>query len=208
MIFGKEFIMSWNEIVNLCAIILGPILAIQVSQKIEDYKQRKSRQVNIFKVLMATRATPIDVRHVEALNMIDIEFYGKNAKEKDVLRAWKDYLDHLNNNASSIEFWGPKKEELFVELLHKMAICLNYKFEKTDLRKTSYFPKGLGQIQDLQRIILERFGEILNGDRGFPVTSFPEAEEQFKEKSINILNGLEEIVSGKRSIAVTNEPKE
>ncbi len=199
--------MSWKEIINLLAIILGPILAIQVSQKLEDYKQRKARQVNIFKVLMATRATPIDVRHVEALNMIDIEFNGKNSKEKDVLRAWKDYLDHLRNNASSLEFWGPKKEELFVDLLHKMAICLNYKFEKSDLRNTSYFPKGLGQIQDLQRIILERFGEILNGERGFPVISFPEADEHIKEKSIKILNGLEEIVSGKRSIAVTNEPK-
>ena len=199
--------MSWKEIINLLAIILGPILAIQVSQKLEDYKQRKARQVNIFKVLMATRATPIDVRHVEALNMIDIEFNGKNSKEKDVLRAWKDYLDHLRNNASSLEFWGPKKEELFVDLLHKMAICLNYKFEKSDLRNTSYFPKGLGQIHDLQRIILERFGEILNGERGFPVISFPEADEHIKEKSIKILNGLEEIVSGKRSIAVTNEPK-
>ena len=102
--------MSWKEIINLLAIILGPILAIQVSQKLEDYKQRKARQVNIFKVLMATRATPIDVRHVEALNMIDIEFNGKNSKEKDVLRAWKDYLDHLRNNASSLEFWGPKKD--------------------------------------------------------------------------------------------------
>ena len=61
--------MTWNEIINLLAILLGPIFAIQVSQIIEHYKQKRERQVNIFKVLMATRGTPIDVRHVEALNM-------------------------------------------------------------------------------------------------------------------------------------------
>jgi hypothetical protein len=200
-------IMTWKEMVNLLAIILGPILAIQVSQIIEHYKQKRERQLYIFKVLMSTRATPLDVRHVEALNMIDVEFDGKNKKSQDVLSAWKDYLDHLNSRETSGEVWSSKKQDLFVELLYTMALYLNYNFEKSAIRKTSYFPEGLGQVQEIQRTILECFGEILNGKKGFPVTIFPEADEDTKEKTENIINGLEEIVLGKRSIAVSNESK-
>lgn len=75
--------MTWKEIVNLIAIILGPILAIQVSKVIEHFKERRERKLSIFKVLMTTRATPIDIRHVEALNMIDIEFYGEDKKSQN-----------------------------------------------------------------------------------------------------------------------------
>jgi hypothetical protein len=199
--------MTWKEIINLLAILLGPIFAIQVSQIIEKYKRKRERQEYIFKVLMATRGTPLDTRHVEALNMIDVEFYENNKKAQEVLRAWKDYLDHLNLRENATEFWVSKGQDLFVELIHKMAICLGYKFEKTDIRKTSYFPQGLGKIQDLQNNILECLGEIFNGNKGFPITNFPEIDNDLKEKTLNIVNGLDEIVSGKRSIAVSNESK-
>lgn len=119
------------------------------------------------------------------------------------IRAWKDYLDHLYTRTSA-EVWVPKRQDLFVELMHKIAICLNYKFEKIDIRKTSYFPEDLGKVQRLQNTILERFGEILNGDRGFPVTNYPDVDEIMKEKTKNIINGIEEVISGKRSIAVTS----
>jgi hypothetical protein len=44
--------------------------------------------------LMATRGNALHYRHVEALNLIDVEFF--DASEKDVRETWKAYLDHLN----------------------------------------------------------------------------------------------------------------
>lgn len=50
---------------------------------------------------MATRGAKVSPDHVEALNMIDIEFYGRRSgrrsrAEKSVVDAWKIYLDWLS----------------------------------------------------------------------------------------------------------------
>ena len=50
----------------------------------------------IFRTLMATRATRLSAEHVQALNGIELTFYGGGKKEKKVLEAWKAYHDHLN----------------------------------------------------------------------------------------------------------------
>ena len=71
--------MTW---ITILAIILGPILAVQVQKYIENKKETRNKKMQIFKALMATRATPLYPAHVEALNMIDIEFYNdKNVVE-------------------------------------------------------------------------------------------------------------------------------
>jgi uncharacterized protein DUF6680 len=49
---------------------------------------------------MATRAARLTPDHVQALNLIDVEFYSKRKKYKRVLDAWKAYHDHLGENPS------------------------------------------------------------------------------------------------------------
>jgi hypothetical protein len=196
--------MSFTEAVTVVAILLGPILAIQVSRFLEDYRERHQRREGIFKVLMATRATPLDSRHVEALNMIDIEFHGRDKKSLNVVGAWRDYLDHLTTSGSS-EVWASKSRDLFVELLHKMAICLNYEFDKADIRKTSYFPTGLGQVQQLQQVIMSGLGEILSGQRGLPIESVPKVDQDARDRALRIMQCLDEIVQGKRAIRIDSQ---
>ena len=77
----------------ICAVILAPLIAVQVDKYLEKKRNKKGRKLGIFKTLMATRGRALDPRHVEALNMIDLEFEG----EKSVTDAWKAYLDHLVN---------------------------------------------------------------------------------------------------------------
>lgn len=55
----------------ITAIIVAPILAVQIQKFIESKKEKRARKIQIFKALMATRATPLSPLHVEALNMID-----------------------------------------------------------------------------------------------------------------------------------------
>ncbi|WP_411696770.1 DUF6680 family protein [Enterobacter huaxiensis] len=56
-----------------------------------------------FLTLMATRATPTNIRHVEALNSIDVIFSGKNNKKESAIRlAWKSYLDFFSHTTLDI----------------------------------------------------------------------------------------------------------
>ena len=78
---------------TIFAIILGPIVALWLQRISERRQDRRYRKLVIFKELMATRATRISPRHVDALNAIEVEFSSKG--DKRVLDAWRLYLDHL-----------------------------------------------------------------------------------------------------------------
>lgn len=86
--------------------ILGPIPAVQTQKWVELAGDRRNRKAWIFQALMATRANRTDVTHVQALNMIELGFYGRKLfgihkrtkSEQAVLDAWKEYLDQLNSS--------------------------------------------------------------------------------------------------------------
>src|SRR5687767_2733026 len=104
--------MDW---INIVAILVAPLVAVQVSLWLERRKERRSRQLETFRTLMATRASGLAPDHVKALNMIDVEFYGSDASSRAVLQAWKAYLDHLNVASTASEAWGTKREDLLVD---------------------------------------------------------------------------------------------
>ena len=118
---------------------------------------------------MATRAAGLHPEHVQALNMIDIEFHGPGAKSKAVLDAWKAYLDLLNTPQTEPAIWGSRREDLFVDLLHEMGHYLGYDFDKTHIRRTSYFPRGYGDIEAEQAAIRKGLAAIIAGQGSFPI---------------------------------------
>lgn len=64
---------DWSEII---ATIAGPILAVQAQKWLERLRERRNRKLKVFQQLMATRASRLSTDHVQALNMIDLVFYG------------------------------------------------------------------------------------------------------------------------------------
>jgi len=85
--------MTISDWLVIIAVIVGPILAVQIQKFIENRNTIKERKMHIFKTLMATRATTVSPLHVEALNMIDIEFHNDNK----IVDAWKLLLDNFMN---------------------------------------------------------------------------------------------------------------
>jgi len=85
------------------AVLLAPLLAVQVQKWIEKFRERHQRKLYVFTTLMATRATRLSPEHVQALNMIDLAFYGRKIlnqryqtkAEQSITEAWKKYLDQL-----------------------------------------------------------------------------------------------------------------
>jgi hypothetical protein len=161
--------MSPSDILSIAAVLLSPLVALQISEVIGRRRERRQRRLNVFRTLMATRASVLAPEHVQALNMIDIEFHGSDTQSRAVLNAWKAYLDHLNQTQTDAALWGSRREDLFVDLLYEMSRHLDYDFDKTHIRRTSYFPKGYGDLEADQLAIRKALVSMLSGKESFPI---------------------------------------
>src|SRR5262245_47517368 len=140
-----------SDWVMVLAVLAGPILAVQASLFLQRRQEVRQRRFWVFRTLMMTRATSLAPEHVQALNLIDIDFAGNHAKLRSVRDAWRIYLDHLNNPRSTPpEVWTTKREELLAALLHSMAVCLGYDFDITTIRRAAYLPMGHGEAEQDQ----------------------------------------------------------
>lgn len=206
--------MTLNVWLMIAAVLLAPLIAVQVQKYLEVLREKRQKKIGIFQTLMATRAARLSAQHVQALNMIDIEFYGRkiigyryqSRSEKEITDAWKVYLDHLYRpdvTESELKAWTEKGADLFVELLHRMAQHLGYDFDKVHLNKGIYSPRAHGEEELEQLFIRKAFVEILQGKKAFPmaVVSFPYSQED-AAKQREATDKLIEYLDGKRAVKV------
>ncbi len=153
----------------ISVVLLGPIIAVQLTRYLDNKKEERERKLQVFKTLMATRAYTVSWDHVVALNRIDLEFDKDNKKEKAVIEAWKAYLDLLRDKTMTPEQWAVRRVDLLVELLHKMAQVLDYDFDKTHIKNSSYSPVAHGNIEDEQKALREGLIQVLKGERPIPM---------------------------------------
>ncbi|MCX4291475.1 MAG: hypothetical protein OSJ36_06785 [Odoribacter sp.] len=163
--------MECSDIISICAIIAGPIFAVQIEKYLERRRENKNRRLSIFKTLMATRGTVLSWDHVEALNRIDLEFSG-NKKFEKVIQAWKAYFDNLSQKYTPEEeaIWVNKNRDLLADLLYEMGHSLGFGFDKILIKRNVYSPVGHAKIEFEQEQIRKSMLEILSGDKGFPIT--------------------------------------
>jgi hypothetical protein len=161
--------LRWLDVATILAIVLGPILAVSVDRLQQRWTERKRRRLEIFRTLMRTRRVRLDPDHVGALNLVDLEFYGK----RRVTEAFRAYIGHLSAPMpmpESQDQFFEQREDLLVALLHAMGKELGYKFDKRDLEKLSYGPSGWSRDQEMQRQNLVLVNQLLSGNRALPVT--------------------------------------
>lgn len=178
--------MSLTDILMIAATALSPLIAVQVTRFLDDRNEDRGRKLKVFKTLMATRAYSLSPGHVEALNSIDLEFAGSSKGEKEVREAWQAYLDHLGSKVLEGQAWGDKKVDLLTNLLHAMAQCLGYEFNKTQIKNASYSPVLHGRIESEQERIRAMTLELLEGKRSLPmqVTSLPNQEPVAQHREV------------------------
>ena len=141
------------DIAIVFATFVGPIAAVQAQKWVERAREKNARRVTIFRTLMATRAASLSPAHVEALNAIPIEFYGRRRAYKDVVDAWRTYLDYLSVKGVDQAVWAQKRYDLFIELLLRLAISLRYKFTKVELQREVYSPMAHATIETQNDVI-------------------------------------------------------
>ena len=178
-----EWTFKIGDLAIVAATLFGPILAVQAQKWIERERDRNQRRINIFRVLMTTRAAILSPAHVEALNVVPIEFYGKKPSFVEVVDAWKAYIDYLYKDIIDNKSWAEKRVELLNIMLTKMASALGYKFNSVEISRELYSPKGHAAIEGDQEIIRKGLAKVVRGEMALPmaVTSFP-ADPQIIEK--------------------------
>ena len=163
-------ITSTVGLITVFAIFLAPIVALWLQKKIETFNEQKKRGLEIFKTLLATRANIISLEHVQALNMIDIEFYN----QKDIRDFWNIYRDHLNsypqNQDQSVQDrWEEKCVDYLTDLLHCMSKFFGYDFDKVILKKGAYSPIAHGIFNLQQNLVRHGVVELLTGEKSLKV---------------------------------------
>jgi len=171
----------WVDLgITAVAIVSAPLITLWVQKKLETFRKEKQRKLYIFRVLMGTRANITSLDHVQALNMIDIEF----CKEKKIRDLWNMYRDHLNSypqnqNEQDEKNWEEKRVDYLTDLLHGISEYLNYDFDKVILKKGAYSPRAHGWLDLEHKLIRKGLVELLNGDKSIKVNLLN--QEQLKK---------------------------
>jgi len=165
-------------IAAIIATLISPLLAVQSQKFIERYTEVKQLKIEIFKQLMSTRSPSarLSGNHVNALNMIDLAFYGKVKKgkakrsksEDKVIACWKLYFSHLNSpypdNEALGAIWNQTSSNIFLDLLSEIANDIGYDFERVQLQTSIYSPMAHGEIENDNLKIRKGLASVFSGE--------------------------------------------
>lgn len=163
-----------KDLVGIAAILFGPISAVYITRLLDARRDRQSRRMDVFRALMRTRSIRLNVDHVAALNLVEVEFEG----EEKVVTSWKAYMKHLSTDFRSLSgvALDAKLEdgnELLTLMLHEIAKALGIRIEQLDILKGGYSPIGwhneLDEFQQLRRGLID----LLEGRRALPMYISP-----------------------------------
>jgi hypothetical protein len=119
-------------LLSVVAIFAAPVTALWVQGRREAQKALTLRREQIFKALWVNRRRQFYVARVDALNLIDVEFYG----EQKVIDAWQDLFSHYEKEHPGLneDQIFREREEKFATLLYEISQVLGYKFGKAHIR--------------------------------------------------------------------------
>jgi hypothetical protein len=121
-------------VVNGIAVLISPIIAVIVSMWINNKNQKKKHMVDIFKTLMTTRNRPATLDYVNAINSIDVFFYGN----EEVRKSLKELRDEYSK---AIDMQKVRNKQL--KLIEEIAKSLNYYDITWDKISDPYYPDWL-----------------------------------------------------------------
>lgn len=149
--------MDCNDILNLIAIIVIPIIAVVIGQYLQNKAEKRKDKMQIFKTLMTSRIYGWTQESIHCLNIIDIVF----SDDKKVRDAWEDLYDkYCVQNPDDIQLKKIKNAQY--KLLETMAISLGYKDKVTwENIQNPYIPNGLIQQLESQNKSQQAYNNIL-----------------------------------------------
>jgi hypothetical protein len=162
-----------TDVVMIVALVSGPILAVQITEYLRKSDEAKKRKIHIFRTLMATRSAQLAPNHIEALNLVEIEFHSSRRQERRVVDCLKLYLGHLADRNYPQESWAARRVDLLIDLLYEMSLALDYSYDKSQIRSGAYYPQAYVDAETEGTESRKLWLEILRNQRTLPMQVFP-----------------------------------
>jgi len=201
--------MTRTEVITILAILLAPVLAFSAQWVRDHFREKRERKIWIFRTLMSTRASILSPEHVNALNLIDLEFNGAWKKDKDVRDAWHTYHDQLYtqrppDDPATQAVWDNRSADLRNSLLYKMSLRLGFGFELSTIQRGAYAPDYYKFTEIDFLAIRMGLRELLKGRRSvkMDVQSFPVDEKVLEAQKRQLMLSIE-YLEGRRPLPVT-----
>lgn len=180
---------------TLGAVLLSPIIAIQVQKYLDRRSEQQKRKLLLFRELMATRASKLSPRHVDALNAIQVEFYAKKGQDRVVYELWKEYLDHLGKKVDepNLGAWGNQADDILGNLLYEMSRALGYDYDKVAIKRDHYSPTGHATIEGELSLIRRGLVEVFAKNKALNIyaalfPNHPPIKVDVVEPGTNVVN--------------------
>jgi hypothetical protein len=143
-------VLWWTTGLTVVAIIAAPMTALWVQRKGDDDRAAKARKEAIFRTLWTNRARPAYLARVDALNMIDVEFFG----EQKIIDAWADLFAHFKTDYKAEGVTEAEQTrrriEKYATLLYEISQSLGYTIGKTHIRDDIYRPEIHNEYDEIE----------------------------------------------------------
>lgn len=151
------------------ATFAGPIAAVWVTRLVDIRREKRARQLELFRSLMGSRRAPLSPDRIRALNLVEIEFY----KIAPVQAAFRTVMEHINIPAPQPANWPDRMRSLLTKLLYEMGKALGYDLQQLELLEGGYYPHGAAEIETEQQALRRLLIDVAAGRRSLPITQGP-----------------------------------
>jgi hypothetical protein len=158
-----------TDVLTIIALVAGPLVAVMITERSRKNDEHKKRKIQIYKTLMATRSTTLVYAHIEAINLVEVEFHSSIPEEKRVIDAWKLYIAHLHERGLTTETWELRRRDSLADLLYEISSCLGYGHDKAQIQKGAYYPQGWVDTENENIETRKSWLEILRGNKQLPM---------------------------------------
>jgi Family of unknown function (DUF6680) len=162
-------------VVTAIAIVVGPIVAVRLTLRLETLRENVRRKYQTFHALMKTRRVTLSAEHVTALNVIQTEFHD----DDKVIAAYKKYIDNLSvavpppgSKEEAFKRFVDDRDDAFNEMMFEIGKHLGFSLDKRELAKYSYAPQAWINAEAEQNAVRQLALELLLGKRPLPISPF------------------------------------
>lgn len=164
---------AWIGVGAIVATFVGPIAAVFVTRFVDHRREQYRRRLDLFRVLMRSRRSPLSADFVGALNLIEVEFFDR----EEVLKSWRallaDYesppIQTPEENARSIQ----KREYLRTVLLSQIARALRFNIPDLEIFRGGYAPQGHVDLEREIAVVRTFFAQVATGSKAIPIVVVP-----------------------------------
>lgn len=125
-------------VINIIAIVVSPIIALLISNKIQNDKDKRNDKLWILKILMMQRVSTQDISYVNALNLIDLVFVDSKPVRDAYAVLYSEYAKN------EVDFSAERISRAKTKLIEMIVNDIGYKDKITwDNIQQPYGPKWL-----------------------------------------------------------------